>query len=102
MNEFSITNPKPIRKGALLGFFDVEMPSGMIIRGTMLFEKEGRRWVGLPSKEYTKDGVKAYSPIIEFGSKDRAEKFQQLVLPLAEKALLVSEDTQEIDDSVPF
>ncbi len=54
----------------------------------MLFEKSGKRWVGFPSKEWVKsDGIKSYQPLIEFASREVADKFQAQVLPLAEGAL---------------
>ena len=54
----------------------------------MLFDKDRKRWVGFPSKEWTKqDGTKAYSPLIEFSSPEVRDRFQRAVLPLAEEAL---------------
>jgi hypothetical protein len=83
-----ITNAKLLRKNSLIGSFDLQMPSGLIVRGAMLFEKNGRRWVGFPSKEWVKsDGTKAYSPLLEFSSRDVSDRFRALVLPLAEQAL---------------
>jgi hypothetical protein len=65
------------------------MPSGLIVRGAMLFEKNGGRWVGFPSKEWTKqDGSKGYSPLFAFASREISDKFQAAVVPAAEKALL--------------
>jgi hypothetical protein len=84
---FTISNSKQMRKWTLLGFFDLEMPSGLIVRGAMLFEKNGKRWVGFPSKEWTKqDGTKGYSPLLEFADRSISDKFQSSVLPAAEQA----------------
>jgi hypothetical protein len=89
MTQFIISNPKHINKNTLIGKFDLEMPSGLIVRGAMLFEKAGKRWVSFPSKEWTgQDGKKNYSPLLEFASRDIADRFQSQVLPIAEKALL--------------
>jgi hypothetical protein len=86
---FTISNAKQLRKGTLLGFFDLEMPSGLIVRGAMLFEKGGKRWVSFPSKEWTKqDGTKGYSPLLEFADRSISDKFQAQVVPLAEGVLL--------------
>jgi hypothetical protein len=86
---FTVTNAKQLRKGTLLGFFDLEMPGGLIVRGAMLFEKNGKRWVGFPSKEWTKQhGTKGYSPLLEFADRSISDKFQAAVLPRAEEALL--------------
>jgi hypothetical protein len=64
------------------------MPSGLIVRGLMLFEKSNKRWCSFPSKEYTKqDGTKGYSPLLEFASRDISDKFMSAVVPLVERAL---------------
>jgi hypothetical protein len=87
-DSFAISNPRLLQRGALVGTFDLEMPSGLIIRGALLFEKDGKRWVGFPSKEWTKqDGTKGYYPLIEFASREISDNFQKAVLPLTESAL---------------
>ncbi len=86
---FVISNAKLLRKNSLIGSFDLEMPSGLVVRGAMLFEKDGRRWVNFPSKEWTNaDGAKQYFPLLEFASKEIKNRFQNQVVPLAEEALL--------------
>jgi hypothetical protein len=85
---FIISNPKPMRKGTLIGFVDLEMPSGLIVRGLMLFEKNNKKWCSFPSKEFTKqDGTKGYSPLLEFSSRDISDRFQAAVVPLVKKSL---------------
>jgi DNA-binding cell septation regulator SpoVG len=89
---FLITNAKLIRKNSLVGVFDVQLPSGMIIRGVMLLESNGRRWVNMPSEAYQKaDGTKAWKSVIEFAAREVRDRFQRQVLPLAEMALLGEE-----------
>jgi len=86
---FKITNAKRIDKNTLVGKFDLEMPSGLKISGMMLFEKDGKRWVNFPSREWVgDDGAKQYSPFLEFASKEARGRFQTAVLPLAEEAIL--------------
>ncbi len=89
MSSFKISNARVIRKNSLIGSFDLEMPLGLIVRGVMLHEKNGKRWVNFPSKEWVKpDGAKQYFPLLEFASNDVRDRFQRQVLPLAEEALL--------------
>jgi hypothetical protein len=77
-----IKNFKPFEKNTLRAFFDVELPSGMILCGCTLHEKEGRRWVGLPAKPYTKDdGSQSWVKIVDFADRDKAKQFRDLVLP---------------------
>jgi DNA-binding cell septation regulator SpoVG len=71
-----ITNWKDFTKGALRGFFDLELPSGMVLKGCSLFVKDERRWVGMPSK---KVGEK-YEPTVEFIDKETREKFSALAV----------------------
>jgi hypothetical protein len=86
---FTISNARKLNKGALRGFFDVELPSGLKLNSCTLLEKDGKRWIGLPSREYTKtDGTKAYQPIVEIPDREARDKFNGAVLPLAERALL--------------
>ena len=85
---FKITNARRIDKNSPIGKFDLKVPSGLVVRGVRQFEKAGKRCVGFPSKEWIKsDGIQSYSPSLEFSSRDAADRFQALALPLAEQAL---------------
>jgi hypothetical protein len=84
---FTVTNARLIHKNSLVGCFDLQMPSGLVVRGVMLLESNGRRWINFPSKEWTKpDGSRGFSPLLEFASREIADRFQRQVLPLAEQA----------------
>jgi hypothetical protein len=98
MTGFTITNQKLLRKGSLVGSFTLQLPSGLIIHGAMLFEKAGKRWIGFPSQKYSKpDGTASYTTILEFGSREIAERFQALVLPLVIKAFDEAEAAPAVD-----
>jgi hypothetical protein len=100
---FVASNPKLIRKGTLVGSFDLAMPSGLIIRGAMLFSKADSQWVNFPSKEYTDaTGVKKYYPLLEFESREVADKFQAAVVPIALTALLPRGRNAISDDDISF
>jgi hypothetical protein len=67
------------------------MPSGLIIRGVMLMESHGGRWVSLPSKPYQKpDGTQSWIPFADFTSGEVKERFNSQVLPIAEAAFELS------------
>lgn len=88
MGTFTATNPKMIRKGTLIGSVDLAMPSGLRVRGLMLFESHGRRWVNFPSIPWTKsDGSKSYVPVLEFESRQISDRFGAAVVPICEAAL---------------
>lgn len=72
---------KALERGSMKGFLSLSLPSGMVIHEIMLFEKEGKRWIGLPSRPFEKkDGTKAYNAIVEFPDRDRRDKFIQMAL----------------------
>jgi hypothetical protein len=79
-----ILNFKSMERNSLRGFFDLELASGMILNGCMLHTKDGHRWIGLPSRPWSKeDGTQSYAKIIGFKDKATAERFQNIVTPLA-------------------
>jgi hypothetical protein len=54
---------------------------GIEIRDVTLHEKDGKRWINLPSKPYEKeDGSQGWAYIVKFYEKDLWEKFQAEVL----------------------
>ncbi len=69
-------NFKRYAKNSLVGIFDLELPSGMILKGCTLHTKGERHWTGLPGKPYTKEnGEKSWSNIIDFKDKATSYKF---------------------------
>jgi DNA-binding cell septation regulator SpoVG len=68
-------------KNSLRGFIIVALPDGMIVHGITLHEKNGSRWVGLPSKKFAgKDGTEGYTPIVEFRDRAALDRFRDAVL----------------------
>ena len=85
---FAVPEWKPFEKNTLRGFLSLELPSGMIIHGCTVHEKNGARWIGLPARQFQKpDGEKSWSPLIEFVSKDSREKFQAAALAAVDSHL---------------
>jgi hypothetical protein len=83
----SIKNFKPLEKNTLRGFFDVELPSGMVLCGCTLHESHGKFWVGLPARPYAKpDGSQSWVKIVDFRDKATSYRFQQMIVPLAVEA----------------
>jgi hypothetical protein len=78
------SNFKPFRKRSLRGYADLELPSGLILRGCALHENgNGDQWVALPSRSYTSlDGSTKYAPVVEFAESatQARKKFQQQAL----------------------
>jgi hypothetical protein len=68
-----IFNYKTIDKGCVKSRFDVCIPQwGFLIKDFTLFEKDGRQWIGLPSKSYKgRDGLEKYTPVIKFNQQSK-------------------------------
>jgi hypothetical protein len=77
-------NFKPLRKRSLRGFFDLELPSGLILRGCGWHSDEkGNDWVSLPSRPYTAlDGSTKYTNVVDFAddASEARKRFQQQAL----------------------
>jgi hypothetical protein len=79
---------KPLDKNTLRAVFTANLASGMVIHGLMLHERAGRRWVGLPAKEYTdRTGARQFARIIEFINRAAADRFQATVLEALDRHL---------------
>lgn len=50
---------------------------GLIINDVKLFKKNSKYWVGMPDKEYKKDGERKYFKIIQFVDKEQEKKLMQ-------------------------
>jgi len=71
------TNYRAHTAGALQGFADFYVPKwGLEIKGCSVFMKDGRSWINLPSKEYTKaTGEKGFQPLVTFREKAHMDSF---------------------------
>ena len=88
-NSFVATNWRPLRKGSLIGFVSVSMPSGIIIHEVSILETNGRFWASPPSKPMIDrngavmtgdDGKRRYSALIEFADRDTRARWSAAVI----------------------
>lgn len=97
---------KPVNKGTLLGYADLFVPKmGIEIFGCSLHQKDGRRWINLPSREYTDNkGEKKFFSIIRFPNKAHMEEFSKQAKEAIERKAMIEEPKQSsfIDEDVPF
>lgn len=78
-----IQNYKPVNKGVVIATFNAKIQKwgDFIIRDLTLFEKNGSRWVSMPSKQYTNQaGEKKYFSYCLFENPDVAKKFNEKIL----------------------
>ena len=80
--QVEILHFRPFVKNSLQGFVTIFLPEvGLEIRGCTLHEASGKRWVGLPAKEYTtEEGKQAYSYIITFPAQKTWKAFQHAAI----------------------
>lgn len=79
----------PLVKGALQGFADLLLDSGLTLHDCTVMESNGRRWLGLPSKpqldagknvKRAADGKVAYTPCVSIGDRKRRDAFNEQAL----------------------
>ena len=93
-----------MEKGSLRGFFDVRfLNMGMNISCSW-FEKDGRKWVNLPAREYEKDGVKKYQSLVRLDD-EMYKRFQEKIIAMIEagdyEVLAKKEVAQDLEEP-PF
>lgn len=95
------TKFKTFQKGSFQGFADLLVPSwGIEIKGCSLYMKEGRRWVSMPSKEFTNaEGEKKYAPIVKFHDKNHMDAFSEQAKQAIDK--WCSENAQQENNQEP-
>lgn len=76
----TISNYKPIGKGALVAAFDLDTPMGFRFPSLLLMEKGDRKWISFPGIPFEKDGKKGYKNVVEIPDNDRRNKFNDAVL----------------------
>jgi len=89
MSVIQILQWKPLRKGSLLGFAKIEMPSGMILSDVTVLQGGRGAWASPPSKPLIdRDGMVLkdangkirYAPLVEFTSKEIRDRFSAAVI----------------------
>lgn len=86
---------KEIRKGSLLGFARVRLPSGMIFHDVGIYQKEDRVWASPSSKpKFTRDGQQLrdrqgkalYAPVVSFVDRATQDRFSSGVIEALREA----------------
>lgn len=89
---------RSVVRNTLQGFFTAKLaPSGLVLRECSLHERDGKRWIGLPSKpqldaegRQRKDpatGKGLWVPVVEIAGKEERERFQTAALAAVDRLL---------------
>lgn len=100
---------KEIRKGSLVAFFSLQIPSwgGIIIHDMTLFCSNGKRWIAFPSRLVEKDGERKYYSYLRFETDVPMKKFSEDVLKVLDKYIAenpsqqTSQDVAKVNKSTP-
>lgn len=95
----------PYAKGSLLGFADIFVPKwGVEIYGLTFHEKEGKRWINFPSREYEKDGEKKHASYFRFPESSHYNLFCEKVKEAIETKIKETqgENNDESDSTICF
>lgn len=78
---------KQVGKGMVLGYASVFVEKwGIEIFNITVFQKDGKRWISFPTREYEdEDGKKKYIPHIRFKNTAHMDLFTNRVLSAIEK-----------------
>jgi len=94
-----VVNFRQYEKGTLQGFFELQLDSGLSVRGMTCHVKNGKRWVAFPSKPYEdEDGEVKYQNILYIPDDSRWKKFQALALRALDEVL----NKEEVTGDIPF
>ena len=87
---------RPHQSGTLKGFFNLQLPSGLVLNGLTLHQNGERRWVGLPGKPQLEDGrhrldpktgKPAWQPVVEIPAREVRDRFQEAALAAIDRLL---------------
>lgn len=95
---------KAINKGSFLGFADIYIPkTGQEIYGCKLYQKDGRRWVSLPSNEFINEqGEKKYAPMMKYRDPEHQKLFLEACVKAIEAKCAEPVSNDNVDGEFPF
>jgi len=85
---------RPVCRNTLRGFAVVEVPPGLVIENVSLHKKGDRIWVSLPARPLLDaegrhmidaDGKKRYAPLLNWTSRELADRFSRAVIDLVRR-----------------
>lgn len=75
---------------------------GIEIHGITLHQKDGKRWINFPSRQYEKDGEKKYMPYFRFPNKDHYSLFCDAVKKAIERHAEKESLDKDLEETLLF
>jgi DNA-binding cell septation regulator SpoVG len=99
-----IVSYRQVNKGAVVGSFSLKIPEWkFIIHGMTLFQKDGMRWISMPSSKVEENGETNYYRHCYFTDKDYTERFNESVFKALEEYWKENQEPeQKNEEQVPF
>lgn len=76
--------------------------SDFYLKECKLFEKDGKRWVTFPDREYEKNGEKKYMALCGFKTKELSEAFKEKVKDALKAHIASSGNPMPHNEDMPF
>lgn len=101
--KMEILNLSIINKGALKAKFDVNIGQwGLTIKQCTYFDNGTKRWVNLPTREYTdQDGTKKHIMLVRFNTQELQDRFSKSCLEKVD-VLMQQQPVAEQASELPF
>jgi hypothetical protein len=93
-----ISDFKPAQKNTLRGYFDLTLDTGMQIRGCTYHVRDGRRWIGLPSRQVIEETGGSWFPLIGFEDKRDSWAFSDAAVGAIDDYLAKNPIAPETED----
>jgi hypothetical protein len=87
---------RPLAKGTLIGFADIELPGALLVHDCPVFRaKDGSAWAALPAKPVVDrdgkqkadaNGKRQFAPVLEWCNRELANRFSAVVINLIRRA----------------
>jgi hypothetical protein len=91
---------RPFSRNTLQGFCTLLLPSGLRLHDCTLHEKEGKRWVGLPSRPYKDEsGRQKWSAVVDIPDYATRERFCVAALAAIDAFILAHPEIGQLDSS---
>ena len=93
-----------VNKGALVGTCNIRVLKwgDLLINDIKIFEKDGKRWIAFPGKEYESEGKKKYWSYLQFKDNKLMNAFQEQIFKALEEYMERHQPKEENLEEIPF
>jgi len=100
MDKIQVTKyRKSDREGALIAYFNIIVPKwgNFYINDMKLFQKDGKRWTGMPDRKYEVENETKYAPYCGFQERKMSQSFQDQILKAIDQYAIEQEQKPKVE-----